>query len=80
MNKERRSRIQEAASFLSMARHLLDDVASDEQEALDSTPDNLQGGDRAETMREAISSLETASSEIDSLENTLAEIVEGAEK
>jgi|WetSurMetagenome_2_1015567.scaffolds.fasta_scaffold332953_2 hypothetical protein len=60
MNKERRKRIEHALTALNKAQEILEEVKSDEQDALNNIPDNLQATERSSTMEDGIQSLEEA--------------------
>ena len=65
MNKQKRTKLREADSLLTMARHLISCVKDREQDDLDSYPENLQGSERYTTMENAIDELEDAMESID---------------
>lgn len=75
MNKMRRRQIANAIKLIEQATEILEQVMDDEQDALDSLPENLQGSKRAEAMEEYIYTLETFLDELDVDE--LQEIVDG---
>ena len=60
MNKQRRKTLAGVKDLLSQAVTLVDQVRSEEQDAFDNLPENLQDSDRAANMEEAISELEEA--------------------
>lgn len=61
MNNERRSKIQEAIE-------LLEEIKDAEQEAFDNMPESFQQGEKGEAMELAISGLDAAISELESIE------------
>lgn len=71
MNRERRARLRQAVEFFSRGTEVLEDVLADEEAALDSIPENLQGSERYATLEENV---ETLSQAIDDA-NELAESV-----
>lgn len=75
MNKMRRRQIANAIKLIEQAEEILEQVMDDEQDALDSLPENLQGSKRAEAMEEYIYTLETFLDELDV--DDLQDIVDG---
>ena len=69
MNRERRARLRQAVELFNRGTEVLEDVLADEEAALDSMPENLQGSDRYATLEENV---ETISQAIDDI----AEITE----
>lgn len=65
MNKQKRTKLREADSLLTMARHLISSVKDREQDDLDNYPENLQSCERCTTMENAIDELEDAMESID---------------
>ena len=76
MNSERRKRIREAVGFLETAKDIVTDVCSDEQNALDNMPENLQWSDRYTAMEDAVSAMEDAVSSIDEAQEYLEKSIE----
>jgi len=60
MNKERRKTLDKAIALLEEAKSLLEEVASEEQDAFDNMLEGLQQSDKGQAMEEAISELESA--------------------
>lgn len=65
MNKQKRIKLREANSLLTMARNLISSVKDREQDDLDNYPENLQYSERYATMENAIDELEDAIESID---------------
>lgn len=75
MNKARRKRlddvIEQLEKFDEMRQDimaLIEDIQNEEQECLDSLPDNLSESERAEKMGEAIDNMQSAYDELDNLD------------
>ena len=67
MNKQRRTKINEALVLIDRAREILEEVGDEEQESFDNLPEGLQEGERGEQMQENIDALEEF---LDNLEET----------
>lgn len=65
MNKQRRNRLQTAINQLSEIQRVVNAIADEERDSLDSLPENFQDTDRGEKMQLAISALEDASEQIE---------------
>lgn len=74
MNKMRRRQIANAIKLIEQATEILEQVMDDEQDALDSLPENLQGPKRAEAMEDYIYTIEDFLDTLDTDE--LQEIVD----
>ena len=82
MNNERRARlrklgeqIQELTSTVSELSQEAEAIRDEEQEAFDNMPESLQQGERGQASEAAISQLEDAVSDLDSMGEGLADIV-----
>lgn len=73
MNKARRKAIEKACAKLSDARDDIQAILDEEQEALDNTPESLQGTERYEESEEAIYALECAAETVGEAIDTLSE-------
>jgi hypothetical protein len=71
MNDERRKKLQVAASALSDACAIVEEIMDEEQEALDNLPEGMQQGEKGEKMGAAIGALNEAK---DSIESALGNI------
>ncbi|MBC1616441.1 hypothetical protein HB904_09595 [Listeria booriae] len=60
MNAKRRKRIQATLNILSEQLDLLEQLKDEEQEYVESIPENLQGSERYEVAEEAAANLEEA--------------------
>lgn len=76
MNKQRRKLIAEAVELLEQAKEIINQAATEEQEAYDNMPESLQYAERGEQMSEYISTLETTESDLDDMVSNLTEITE----
>lgn len=65
MNKKRRDALVKATEYLDAAADIVSDVGREEQYSLDNLPENLQSGDRYDSMETAVDSLEDAASAIE---------------
>ena len=66
MNRKRRESRRVAADLLEAAKRTVDQALDEDQDALDSLPENLDGSERAGKMEDAVDFLESASDSIDS--------------
>lgn len=64
MNKQRRTSIRRAESYLDLAVSLVQGALYEEQDALDNMPENLQTSERYEAMEDAVDNLEDALSSL----------------
>ena len=65
MNGTRRKQIRQALDLLEQARNILNQCMEEEQDYVDSMPENLQNSDRYYAAEESISNLEDAIDNID---------------
>lgn len=72
MNNDRRKKLDAIVSIIDQARADIESICSDEQDAYDNMPESLQNGNKGETAQEAISALEEAVSNIESVCENLA--------
>ena len=77
MNKDRRNRLDEAISIIQEQLEIIEDIASEEQEAYDNLPESLQESERGETMSEYIDTLDEATASLEDVIGNLQEIVDG---
>jgi gamma-glutamyl:cysteine ligase YbdK (ATP-grasp superfamily) len=78
MNKQRRKDITQAINSLMeidlvSIQDAIQMIVDDEQQSLDDLPENLQESDRANTMQEAIDSLESACETVNNIETEISE-------
>ena len=78
MNKQKRKNIDEVISRLEAIdlvsiQDSIQMIVDDEQTALDELPENLQESDRANTMQEAVDSLESACEAVNNIETEITE-------
>lgn len=73
MNKERRSRIEEAALLLDQAREIVNEVKGKEEEAFENMPESLKGSERGERMEEICETLDSVLDSIDEAASSLDE-------
>lgn len=76
MNEKRRKALREAVDHLDRASSIVQDCASDEQEAHDNLPETIQWTERGERMEEAISAMEEAVQLIDEASQLVSEAME----
>ena len=76
MNKARRTQLRKVYDLISEARALLEELAQEEREALDNTPESLQQGERYEQAEEDCYQLEEHVSALEDMEESLEEICE----
>ena len=81
MNDARRKLIKQAnekttaaAALIEEAKELLEQARDEEQEYLDNMPESFQSGDKGSAAQEAIDALETAISDLDSIDLTDVEV------
>lgn len=74
MNKERRKTISNIIIHLESSRSDIENLLTLEQESLDALPENMQEGERANTISEAITALEEAADTLDNIISTLGDI------
>lgn len=73
MNNKRRSRIDKAVSHLEPLLDIIRDILSEEQDAYDNLPENLQDSEKGSVMEDCIQSLEDA---LDSIEEAVSYLEE----
>ena len=76
MNKKRRKAIKEIIDQLEMPKEQIVSVSEEEQEAFDNLPENIQYSERGEAMSEAVFDLDNTASYIDSIIDSLQDIIE----
>lgn len=76
MNKERRKLLDDISSRLNDIRDDLENVKSAEQEARDGLPENMQDGERATAMDDAIQEMEDADNELSDVVDRINALVE----
>ena len=64
MNKQKRERLKEAVGYLARASQIVDMVRDQEEDDMDSIPENMQDGDRYEKMSDAVDHMENAVDQI----------------
>ena len=68
MSKSRATRFDEARGLLSTARETFEELKEELDNWLESMPENLRSGGKADLLEESIDKLETMASDIDSIE------------
>lgn len=76
MNKKKRASLSSAVQMLEQAKNIVEDVAFDEQDAMDNFPENMQTSDKYEAMEDAVDKMEDAEQEIESAIDALNEAME----
>ena len=75
MNRIRRNKIVKVIQVIGSARDSLEDIINEEQEYYDNIPENLLGGERAETSEEAIGIMESMFESLNEVIDELGDIV-----
>lgn len=76
MNKARRKRIETIVEKLTDLRAELDDIQDEERTALDSLPENMQSGEKAEKYEEVIDQIQEALDDLDQVTEKLNETIQ----
>lgn len=76
MNKERRKKLTELVDKLDVVYTAIEELIGEEQDALDNTPDSLQGTERCEAMESAIGHLEDAMTSLDDVRSSIESAAE----
>lgn len=83
MNRERRKELEKAISLLNDAQEnldaameIVDSVKDEEQEAYDNLPESIQYGEKGDIMQENVDELDDASSELDSIRDSVEEQID----
>ena len=74
MNRERRARLRQAVELFNRGTEVLEDVLADEEAALDSMPDNLQGSDRYATLEENVETISQAIDDIAEITENISDL------
>ena len=77
MNQKRRNAIDALIAKLEDLKSEVEAIRDEEQEYFDAMPESLQGGDKGTVAEEAISSLEEAAGNLDSVLDNLSAAVSG---
>ncbi len=77
MNNQRRKELEGAAKKLEEAREILDSVSQEEEDAYDTLPESFQDGEKGETMKSNIEAINDVSSDIEDLETSIYDIIQG---
>lgn len=77
MNKIRRKQLEQISAKLDEARCMLEEVMSDEQDAFDGMPENLQDSERGEQMEEYIYNMQEGVDNLEEIVSNLEEIICG---
>lgn len=75
MNKKRRSGISDAINLINRAISHLEDISSEESDALYNLPESLQSSERGEAMENAISVLDESTEQLYEAVSALEELV-----
>ena len=76
MNNNRRKRIQKVFDSIMDLRSQIEEIRDEEQEAFDNMPESFQEGEKGEMSQNAIDNLDSALSDMDSLEDSLQEAMQ----
>ncbi len=71
MNNQRREQIYKAIKLLKEASSFIDKIRTDEEDYMNSIPENLQNSDRYYAAEEAVSNMEDAISSIEDAINSM---------
>ena len=74
MNKQRRNSIKNAVDKLILAKELIEDIKSEEENAFENMPENLQCSMRGEESEEAIDTLEEVVDQLNEIIDNLDDI------
>ena len=74
MNRERRARLRQAVELFNRGTEVLEDVLADEEAALDSMPENLQGSDRYATLEENVETISQAIDDITEITENISDL------
>ena len=77
MNNQRRKELEKAKEKLTEAREILDSVSEEESESLRNLPESFQDGEKGERMKEYIDSIDEVSSELENLEESIGDTIDG---
>jgi len=75
MNKQKRTSLKKAASYLSLAADIIQDVKYEEEDSLRNLPENLENSERYENMEKAVDCLDDALSSIQEAESCVSEAI-----
>jgi len=75
MNKNRRARLSEVQNVLEGALADLEEIISEEEEAVDMIPENLQSSQRYEEMTDNLDTMNDAQSDIESAISYIEEVI-----
>ena len=74
MNKQRRKILMEVIESLEEAQASIEEIKDEESEAYDNMPESLQYSEKGELMYQNVDELETASSDLETVIDTLSGI------
>ena len=74
MNRERRARLRKAVELFNQGTEVLEDVLADEEAALDSMPENLQGSDMYATLEENVETISQAIDDIVEITENISDL------
>lgn len=77
MNRDRRSRLLDAAALLTEAIDAIQEIQEEEQEAFDNMPEGFQCGNQGEKMLTAIDKMEGFVSQIESVQSDIEDFAKG---
>lgn len=76
MNDKRRKALTEATNFLDNAKNLIEEIKSEEEDALENMPEGLKEGDKGEKAQAAIDALDEAMGYCDDAINSVSTATE----
>lgn len=77
MNKARRQKLSKAITMIEELMSMIEEIKDEEQEAYENLPESLQYSERGEQMDEYIYNLEDVFCDLESMQATITEIIEG---
>ena len=77
MNNIRRKNLDQAAAMIAEARAMIDACREEEEEAYENLPEGIQESERGQTMQDYIDSMDAIISDLETLEETIEEIISG---
>lgn len=76
MNRGRRKRLQEVYDALEEQPTALEEIRDEEQESYDNYPESLQESERGQALYENVDSLDSAYNDLESLMESIQEVLE----
>lgn len=74
MNKKQRERLERAASLISEAKEIIEQIRDEEQEKFENLSEGLQASEKGQALEENSSSLDGANDELSNVLETIEEV------